>query len=194
MRTYVLKCNLCQSISAPKLFLVILLIVKLIYSPFISVVDDNIIYNNAVYLAIDPPYFMLLILVSVGQGRYTFHSHLTHDFTFPCRWVMFLNTWSVRVALHSVSSRSHSLSDSSRLFRMMCNSLSVSVSKLLEYKRKIASWTASCAWRDTFDNGPLDSELYIYFQRWLDMQKHKYFNRNSLAQNNFDTFCLWKVL
>ncbi len=49
---------------------------------------------------------------------------------------MFLNTWSVRVALHSVSSRSHSLSDSSRLFKMMCNSLSVS--KLLEYRRKSA--------------------------------------------------------
>ncbi len=48
---------------------------------------------------------------------------------------MLLNIWSMHVAVHSVSSRSHSLSDSSRLFRMMCNSLSVSVSKLLEYRR-----------------------------------------------------------
>ena len=54
---------------------------------------------------------------------------------------MFLNTWSVRVAVHSVSSRSHSVSDSSRLFGMRCNSLSVSVSKLLEYRRRSSSCT-----------------------------------------------------
>ena len=47
-----------------------------------------------------------------------------------------LNSWSVSVALYYVSVSGHSLSGELHSLRMSAHSLSVSMSELLEYRRK----------------------------------------------------------
>ena len=86
-----------------------------------------------IYLSIYPPFLLRSFNVSVSQGMYTFHSHLTPNLSFPWAWMVFLNSWSVSVVSYYVSASGDSMNGELNLWRMSIHSLSVN--ELLEYRR-----------------------------------------------------------